>query len=186
LPDEEPALSLPKGPRAILHHHRPQKEFPPPHSGDFDFRVRCGFRTKIRSADGAPGTGLFGVPRYTPSPSVYWNHRVSVKIRINLWSSITCGQNLDVKELTGRNLDDEDPKRDSAVSAHRHGLGYDRAIEMGGARSDVTMMLWICGPTQRRSTLCKNSLTCFVVVEMRFTTAHSFLVRAGVASSFIR
>lgn len=78
----------------------------------------------------------------TPSPSVYWNHRLRAKMQINLWGTITCGQNLDVKELAGWNRYDKDPKREDAVSAHRHGLGHDRAIEMAGARLDVTGRLW--------------------------------------------
>ena len=59
-------------------------------------------------------------------------------MRFDLWAAISCGQNLDVKELRGRNLDDEGPKRDDAISAHRHCLDDDRASLMRGARSDVT------------------------------------------------
>ena len=49
------------------------------------------------------------------------------KMRFDLWAATSYGQNLDVKELSGRNLDHERPKRDGANSAHRHCLGYVRA-----------------------------------------------------------
>jgi hypothetical protein len=39
--------------------------------------------------------------RVSPPSRSIWNHRVSGKSRNNLWGSITCGQNLDVKELKG-------------------------------------------------------------------------------------
>jgi hypothetical protein len=35
-----------------------------------------------------------------PSPSVYWNQRISVKSQSNLWRSITCGQNLEPQGLS--------------------------------------------------------------------------------------
>jgi hypothetical protein len=38
-----------------------------------------------------------------PLPLDLWNHRVGGKSKIKSWRSITCGQNLDVKELTRRN-----------------------------------------------------------------------------------
>ena len=63
-------------------------------------------------------------------------------MRFDLWGSITCGQNLDVKELTRRIPDEGSPRRDDTISAHRHGLDHDRAIEMARARSDVTWGLW--------------------------------------------
>jgi hypothetical protein len=63
-------------------------------------------------------------------------------MQIELLGSTGYGQNLDVKELTGRNFEDLDPKWDDAVLAHRHGLDYDCAIGMVGARSDVTRGLW--------------------------------------------
>ena len=59
-------------------------------------------------------------------------------MRFDLWGSVTCGQNLDVKELTDRNFEYEGPKRDDSTSEYRPGLGHDRAIEMVGARLDVT------------------------------------------------
>src|SRR6266446_4185920 len=83
----------------------------------------CGFLAEIKFAESAPETGRFGGTRYTPSPSVYWNHRVSVKMRFDLWGSITYRQNLDAKELTDRNFEYEGPKRDGSTSAHRPGLG---------------------------------------------------------------
>jgi hypothetical protein len=43
-----------------------------------------------------------------PSPLDLWNHRVGGKSKIKSWRSITCGQNLDVKELT---------RRDSRISS---------------------------------------------------------------------
>ena len=63
-------------------------------------------------------------------------------MRFDLWAAISYGQNLDVKELRGRNLDNEGPKRDDAISAHRHGLDHHCASWMRGARSDVTRGLW--------------------------------------------
>src|SRR5258708_1326554 len=63
-------------------------------------------------------------------------------MRSDLWGSITCGQNLDVKELTRLIPDKGSPERDYAISAHGHGLDHDRAIETARARSDVTMGLW--------------------------------------------
>jgi hypothetical protein len=50
-----------------------------------------------------------------PLPLVYWNHRVGVKMRSNPRG--ICGQNLDVKELSGRNRGRKLPGRDDAVSA---------------------------------------------------------------------
>jgi hypothetical protein len=44
---------------------------------------------------------IMGIP---PPPSVYWHHGVSGKSQSNLWSSITCGQNLDFKELASAKL----------------------------------------------------------------------------------
>jgi hypothetical protein len=70
-------------------------------------------------------------------------------MRFDLWGSITYGQNLDVKELTSRNFEYEVPKRDDSTSARRHCLDHDRAIEMAGARSDVTLTLWNSGPDSR-------------------------------------
>jgi len=63
-------------------------------------------------------------------------------MRFDLWAATSYGQNLDVKELNGRNRDDEGPKRDDANSARRHGLDHDRESLMRGARSDVTRWLW--------------------------------------------
>lgn len=40
------------------------------------------------------------VPPYVPYPPVYWNHRVSVKTRFNLWGSTTYGQNLGNKGVS--------------------------------------------------------------------------------------
>ena len=37
----------------------------------------------------------------SPLPPVYWNLRLSVKTRINLWAAITCGQNLEPQGVTG-------------------------------------------------------------------------------------
>ena len=51
-------------------------------------------------------------------------------MRSNLWGTITCGQNLDVKELTGSNLGDECPKRDYAgftVGGTNYALLHDDA-----------------------------------------------------------
>ena len=39
--------------------------------------------------------------RYTPLPLIYWNHRISAKMATDLIGSLSCGQNLDVKELSG-------------------------------------------------------------------------------------
>jgi hypothetical protein len=36
---------------------------------------------------------------YTPPPPIYWNHRISAEMRINLFGSASYGQNPDVKEL---------------------------------------------------------------------------------------
>ena len=46
--------------------------------------------------------GLPAVRKVPPSPLDLWNHRVSGKWYFKSWRSITCGQNLDVKELTLR------------------------------------------------------------------------------------
>jgi hypothetical protein len=43
-----------------------------------------------------------GIP---PSPSVYWNHGVSGKMRFYLWAATSYGQNLDVKELRRQKAD---------------------------------------------------------------------------------
>src|SRR5271166_5286557 len=37
----------------------------------------------------------------TPSPLVYWNHRLSAKTGNNILESTTCGQNLELKGLRG-------------------------------------------------------------------------------------
>ena len=47
-----------------------------------------------------------------PSPHDLWNHRVSGKSQTKSWRSITCGQNLDVKELTRSDSRDKFPERD--------------------------------------------------------------------------
>ncbi len=83
-----------------------------------------------------------GIRGYPPPPLVYWSHRVSAKLRKNLWGAITCGQNLDVKELRSRTLRNRVPKRDDERSAHRLGLDDDRASEVVRARSDVTPEMW--------------------------------------------
>ncbi len=66
---------------------------------------------------------LYGAP---PSPWVYLNHRVSGKSIKNLWGTISCGQNLDTKELGGLMLLVNSRNGTNALSAHRHGLGDDR------------------------------------------------------------
>lgn len=91
-------------------------------------KIVCGFLAEIKFAEFLPETGGFALAGYTPLPPVYWDHCLSAKIRINLWSTITCGQNLDVKELAGRNLGGAGPKRDDAVSVRRHGLDHHYAI----------------------------------------------------------
>ena len=50
MPDEEPALSLSKGPHARLQRHLHQEEFPPQPGGDFDFVSLCGFHAEIKFA----------------------------------------------------------------------------------------------------------------------------------------
>jgi hypothetical protein len=74
----------------------------------------------------------------TPSPLDLCNHRVSWKSQIKSWRSITCGQNLDVKELTLRARGMNSQNETDALSAHRHGLDDDRATRRLCARSDVT------------------------------------------------
>lgn len=63
-------------------------------------------------------------------------------MRFDLWAAMSWGQNLDVKELSCRNLDVDGPKGDDANSARGHGLNHDRASLMLPARSDVTRALW--------------------------------------------
>src|SRR6266436_4339849 len=41
-----------------------------------------------------PVSGKCQCRRYTPSPSVYWNHDVRAKMQFDLLESIVCGQNL--------------------------------------------------------------------------------------------
>jgi hypothetical protein len=68
--------------------------------------VGCGFLLKIKLA--AMVREWRGRPLcaekigYTPLPPVYLNHRISAKMTTDLFGSISCGQNLDVKELRGR------------------------------------------------------------------------------------
>jgi len=69
-------------------------------------------------------------------------------MRNNLWGTITYGQNLDVKELTGRNFDGKGPKRDETTSAYRHGLDHDYPIGIVDARLDVTRVLWKTSPVR--------------------------------------
>jgi len=80
--------------------------------------------------------------RVPPSPSVYWSHRVSGKPTSNLWGTITCGQNLDVKELRIQTHGTNSQGGTNAISAHRPRLDHDCANEMTEARSDVTGDLW--------------------------------------------
>jgi len=82
--------------------------------------------------------GLAARLKGTPSPLDLWNHRVSGESQIKSWRSITCGQNLDVKELTLSGSRDKFRERDGVLSAHRCGLDDDRAIAGLCARSDVT------------------------------------------------
>jgi hypothetical protein len=72
-------------------------------------------------------------------------------MRFDLWAATSYGQNLDVKELRGRNRGDEGPKRDDATFAHSHCLDDDRASVMPGARSDVTGVA--CGKRWERCVL---------------------------------
>jgi hypothetical protein len=76
--------------------------------------------------------------RYPLPPAVYCNHRLRGKSRFNPWGTITCGQNLCVKELSGRALEKQFQNGTDAVSAHRHGLGDHRAIGLFNTRADVT------------------------------------------------
>src|ERR1700729_3566010 len=47
----------------------------------------------------------------------------------NLWGTVACGQNLDVKELSGLTRRANSWKGMNALSAHCHGLGDDRRFE---------------------------------------------------------
>ena len=84
--------------------------------------------------------GLAGVvpPSPPPPPRSIGIIVLARKCKNDLWGTITCGQNLDVKELTGANLTDDGPKRDDVIPAHRCGLHHDRASSMCRTRSDVT------------------------------------------------
>jgi hypothetical protein len=55
-------------------------------------------RAKFRTDLGKFGITM-GYP-LTPSPSVYWNQRISVKSQSNLSCSSTCGQNLEPQGLS--------------------------------------------------------------------------------------
>src|SRR5208282_497346 len=73
-----------------------------------------------------------------PSPPVQWNHRVSGKSRKNLWATISCRQNPDVKELRACASGQVPESGRNAISAHHLGSDDDRAITVEDARSDVT------------------------------------------------
>src|ERR1700756_5290450 len=79
----------------------------------------CGFLSENKFAEVGWGAVCVWAQLYarypSPPPPIYWNHRVSGKMQFDLWGSITCGQNLDVKELTGRIPDEGSPKRDDAM-----------------------------------------------------------------------
>jgi hypothetical protein len=77
-----------------------------------------------------------------PPPGIYWNHRVSVKSVSNLWGTITCRQNLDVKELRSQTHGINSQDGTNAISEHRHRLDHDCANAITEARSDVTGDLW--------------------------------------------
>src|SRR6266436_5861126 len=47
-----------------------------------------------------PVSGKCQCGRYTPSPSVYWNHDVRAKMQFDLLESIVCGQNLVLNGLS--------------------------------------------------------------------------------------
>ena len=101
---------------------------------------------------GVPATGLASRREGAPLPLDLWNHRVRRKSQIKSWRSITCGQNLDVKELSVRAPGINSRNGRDALSAHRHGLDDDRKIAGLCARSDVTCA---CGkawnwPTQAK------------------------------------
>ena len=94
------------------------------------------FRLKLPELGRMP---RLGVP---PLPVILSNHRVSGKLPKNLWGTMSCGQNLDSKELRGWKLADEFQNGTNAGLAHRHGLDDHRAFGKVGARSDVTGWLW--------------------------------------------
>src|SRR5271169_669106 len=85
---------------------------------------------------------LRGVP---PSPMVYWNHRVSVKSPNNPWGTVTCRQNLDVKELRSRVSLTNSHDGSNAISAHRPGLGDDRRLRL---QTQGWMSQTGCGKTE--------------------------------------
>jgi hypothetical protein len=90
-----------------------------------------------------PELGRMPRPRGNPpSPVILWNHRVSGKSPKNLWGTISCGQNLDFKELSGWKFADEFQNGTNAGFAHRHGLDDHRAFGKVCTRSDVTRWLW--------------------------------------------
>ena len=96
----------------------------------------------ITGAQSAPtGNVQFGKRELRKAPlppPVYWNHRVRGKSRNNLWGTITCGQNLDVKELTSGILQIDSQHGYECDAAHRLGLDDDRRLGIWGARLDVT------------------------------------------------
>ncbi len=87
----------------------------------------------------------------SPSPSISWNHRVSRKSDIKSWRSTTCGQNIDVKELTLRDSRIRSRSGTEARSIHCHGLDDDCKIVGLCARSDVTCG---CGKRKAQGKLC--------------------------------
>jgi hypothetical protein len=69
-------------------------------SPDVDFPLKIKLVRYVGECRGGPVLcRKSGIP---PSPPIHWNHRISAKMATDLWGSVGCGQNLDVKDLRGR------------------------------------------------------------------------------------
>src|SRR5579872_3196972 len=86
----------------------------------------CEFLPKINAVANFPEMEPMPQQGIPPPPSVYWNHWVSGKLMKNLWGTITCGQNLHIKELTCPDRGDKSQDGTKCDPQHRHGLGDDR------------------------------------------------------------
>ena len=73
--------------------------------------------------------------RVPPSPPIYWNHGLSGTTQFDLWGTITCGQNLDFRELAPL----------AAEALMPLAPWQSSAFSILGARTDVTtstLILW--------------------------------------------
>jgi len=115
---------------------------------------------------------------YPPSPPVYSNHRVSAKSRSNLWGTITCGENLDIKDFRSGNSRTEVSKRDICDLCASF-TASTMITDSDGSRK-VGCHTWLCKTFSRTLFgVCSFPLTLFSVCVSAFLPPLPDCVKAG-------